>query len=78
MGITFKRYGYEYNIDDNTPEVDMLLLVNIVEYINSITSTLKSPVSNRLLYDEDTKAMPVGGPNDWTSMLRWMKSSSIN
>jgi hypothetical protein len=78
VGITFKRYGYEYNKDDNTTEVDMLLPVNILEYINSITSTLKPPVSNRLLHDEDTKMMPVGGPNDWTSMLRWTKSSSIN
>ena len=48
---------------DNTSEVDMLSPVNIVQYISSIASTLKPPVSNRLLYDDDIKVMIVGGPN---------------
>lgn len=50
-------------IAEDTPEVDILSPVNIVRYISSIASTLKPPVSNRLLYDEDIKVMIVGGPN---------------
>jgi len=50
-------------IAEDIPEVDILSPVNIVRYISSIANTLKPPVSNRLLYDEDIKVMIVGGPN---------------
>jgi hypothetical protein len=43
--------------------VDILLPININQYISIITSILKPSVSNRLLYDEDIKVMFVTGPN---------------
>jgi len=51
---------YLWITDDTAVDVSP---VNIVQYISSIASTLKPPVSNRLLYDQDIKVMIVGGPN---------------
>ena len=71
-------------------EVDILLPINISQYISIIASILKPSVSNRLLYDEDIKVMIVTSPNSRLDFLvkmgealfyqlnRWTKRSSID
>ena len=75
---------------DDIREVDILLPINISQYISIIASILKPSVSNRLLYDEDIKVMIVTGPNSRLDFLvkmgealfyqlnRWTKRSSID
>jgi hypothetical protein len=74
---------------DDIREVDILLPINISQYISIIASILKPSVSNRLLYDEDIKVMIVTSPNSRLDFLvkmgevlyqlnRWTKRSSID
>ena len=59
--ITFKHVN---NIVDNgRREVDILLPMNMNQYISIIASILKPSVPSRLLYDEDIKVTIVKGPN---------------
>jgi hypothetical protein len=53
-------------------EVDILLPININQYISIIASILKPSVSNRLLYDEDIKVMIVTSPNSRLDFLAKM------
>jgi hypothetical protein len=75
---------------DDIREVDILLPININQYISIIASILKPSVSNRLLYDDDIKVMIVTSPNSRLDFLvkmgeaffyqlnRWTKRSSID
>ena len=60
--ITFKHVNSI--VDNGRREVDILLPINIHQYISIIASILKPSVPNRLLYDEDMKVMIVTGPNN--------------
>ena len=65
--ITFKHVN---NIVDNgRREVDILLPININQYISIIASILKPSVPSRLLYDEDIKVMIVTSPNSRLDFL---------
>ena len=59
--ITFKHVNNI--VDSGRREVDILLPININQYISIKASILKPWVPNRLLYDEDIKVMIVTGPN---------------
>ena len=50
-------------------EVDILLPINISQYISIIASILKPSVSNRLLYEKDIKVMIVTSPNSRLDFL---------
>ena len=54
---------------DDIREVDILLPININQYISIIASILKPSVSNKLLYDEDIKVMIVTSPNSRLDFL---------
>ena len=62
---------------DDIREVDILLPININQYISIIASILKPSVSNRLLYDEDIKVMIVTSPNSRLDFLVKMDEALI-